>query len=105
MLKRYAVHFALVVLFALTQIGLSTHEIKHVNELSQHSQQQHKKAANEPCAQCLSYAQVAHGLSSASYSLAAISAGFAQHSNQPFQPSSALVRAYAARAPPQTISL
>lgn len=105
MLKRYAVHFALIVLFAFTQIGLTTHEISHVNELSQHSQQQHKKAASEPCAQCLSYAQVAHGFTSASYSLTAISAGFAQHTKHYSKPASALARAYAARAPPQKISL
>jgi hypothetical protein len=44
MLKRYAVHFALIVLFAFTQIGLAAHEINHANEFKQHSQQDKKTA-------------------------------------------------------------
>ena len=105
MLKRYAVHFALIVLFAFTQIGLAAHEISHVNELSQHNQQQHKKAASEPCAQCLSFAQVAGAIVPDDLFLAHIDASFSLHSNQYFNTQSNSLSAYAARAPPQNISV
>ena len=105
MLKRYAIHFALIVLFAFTQIGLAAHEISHVNELSQHTQQQHKKAATEPCAQCLSYAQVAGAIVPDGLFLAHFDASFSLHSKQYFNSLSNSLSAYAARAPPQKISV
>lgn len=105
MLKRYAVHFALIVLFALTQIGLSVHETSHVNELSHHSQQQHKKAATEPCTQCLSYAQVSAAVVPDSLFLAHFDASFSLHGKHYFNTQSKSLRAYAARAPPQNISV
>ncbi len=105
MLKRYAVHFALIVLFAFTQIGLSTHEISHVNELSQHSQQQHKKAATEPCAQCLSYAQVSGAIVPDGLSLAHFEASFSLQTAKLFNTPGKPLSAYAARAPPKKISV
>ena len=104
MLKRYAVHFALIVLFAFTQIGLAAHEISHVNELNQHSQQD-KKAASEPCAQCLSYAQVSGAIVPDGIVLAHFNASFSLHASQHCNALSKPVSAYAARAPPQKISV
>jgi hypothetical protein len=104
MLKRYAVHFALIVLFAFTQIGLAAHEINHANEPSQHSQQD-KKTAAEPCAQCLSYAQVAGAIVPDGLFLAHFDASFSQNASQYFNTQSNSLRAYAARAPPQNISV
>ena len=104
MLKRYAVHFALIVLFAFTQIGLAAHEISHVNEFKQHSQQD-KKAAAEPCAQCLSYAQVAGAIVPDGIVLAHFDASFSLDAFQHFNALSKSHSAYAARAPPQKISV
>ena len=104
MLKRYAVHFALIVLFAFTQIGLAAHEISHVNEFNQHSQQD-KKAAAEPCAQCLSYSQVAGAIVPDGIALAHFDASFSLHASQHFNALSKSPSAYAARAPPQNISV
>ncbi len=104
MLKRYAVHFALIVLFAFTQISLAAHEISHVNEFKQHSQQD-KKAASEPCAQCLSYAQVAGAIVPDGVVLAHFNASFSLHASQHFNALSKSHSAYAARAPPQKISV
>ena len=104
MLKRYAVHLALIVLFAFTQIGLAAHEISHVNEFNPHSQQD-KKAAAEPCAQCLSYAQVSGAIVPDDLFLAHFDASFSLHSTQYFNTQSNALSAYAARAPPQNISV
>ncbi len=104
MLKRYAIHFALVFLFAFTQMGLATHEISHVNEFNQHGQLD-KKAAAEPCSQCLSYAQVASGLQSAGLNLASTGATCSENTLCHFTALSTSVSAYAARAPPQKSSV
>ena len=104
MLKRYAIHFALIVLFAFTQIGLAAHEINHANEFKQHSQQD-KKTTTEPCAQCLSYAQVAGAIVPDGIVLAHFDASFSLHASQYFNTQSNFLSAYAARAPPQKISV
>jgi len=104
MLKRFAVHFALIFLFAFTQLGIATHEISHLNEFSQHSQQD-KKAPAEVCSKCLSYSQVASGLQSPAFTLPNIEAGFASNSNYYLNVQYSLQTAYAARAPPQIASI
>ncbi|MSP86372.1 MAG: hypothetical protein EXR38_03235 [Methylotenera sp.] len=104
MLQRFAVHFSLIFLFAFTQLGVVTHEISHLNEFSPHSQQD-KKASTEACSQCLSYAQVASGLQSSSFALPSIAGRFSTNSSYYFNSPSTLQRAYAARAPPQKISV
>ncbi len=104
MLQRFVVHLGLVILFALTQMGVATHEISHFTDLTQHTQQhgqQDKNAPNHQCEQCISHAGIADGLASeafvfaveSSVSIAAISLTslFFSTSHQP----------YSARAPPQ----
>jgi len=61
MLKRFYVYFLLSVLFAMAQTGIATHEISHLNELTQQSQPD-KKQGNEPCALCVSLAHAAGAL-------------------------------------------
>lgn len=61
MLKRFYVYFLLSVLFAIAQTGIATHEISHINELTQQSQPD-KKQGNEPCALCISLAHAAGAL-------------------------------------------
>lgn len=109
MLQRYVIHFALILLFAFTQMGVATHEISHLTDANQHSQQdpksQSKQAAAEQCAQCISYAKVASGLQLLAFEIPVISADpiIATGNFLSFQ--SAFTSAYAARAPPQIISI
>jgi hypothetical protein len=104
MLNRYLLRFALIALFAFTQIGLAAHEISHANEFNKQSQQD-KKTAAEPCAQCLSYAQVAGAIVPSGIHLTQLDASFSLHSHLYFNTSTKSLSAYAARAPPQKISV
>ncbi len=105
MLQRFVIHFALIFLFAFTQIGVVTHEISHLTDATAHSQQDQKSPAKhtaaEQCEQCLHYAKVANGLALSDFTLPIISADanttFSYFSN--FQ--SNFTSAYSARAPPQ----
>lgn len=104
MLKRFAVHFALIFLFAFTQIGVVTHEISHLGDFTKHSQQD-KKAPTEQCGKCLSYSQVANGLQAQTFVLPGFDASFQKTSSYYFNTQSSLPTAYAARAPPQINSI
>lgn len=104
MLKRFAAHFALIFFFALTQLGVATHEISHFSESAKHSQQD-KNLPAEQCGQCISYAQVASGLQSTAFVLPNVEASFANTSRYYFNAQTALLTSYAARAPPQINSL
>nr|WP_294839629.1 hypothetical protein [uncultured Methylotenera sp.] len=109
MLQRLIVHLSLVLLFALTQIGVATHEISHITNGTQHSQpvekSQQKNTVAEQCAQCLSYAKIASGVLttltiipiSQPELIATSSAHISvqHHANSP----------YSARAPPQIASI
>jgi hypothetical protein len=53
MLQRLALHLSLILLFALTQIGVATHEISHLTDSQQHQQDQNHH--ENQCGQCLSY--------------------------------------------------
>jgi hypothetical protein len=109
MLQRYLVHFALVFLFAFTQMGVATHEISHLTDASRHSQQdptsQSKQAAAEQCAQCISYAKVASGLQLSAFEIPVISADQNVFIGEFSSFKSAFTSAYSARAPPQIISI
>lgn len=63
MLHRFFVHLSLVVLFAFTQMGIATHEIGHLADLTQQSQQ-HKNSSNHQCEQCISHAGIENGIGS-----------------------------------------
>lgn len=109
MLQRYVIHFALVFLFAFTQIGVVTHEISHVTDTYQHSQQdqksQSKQTIAEQCAQCLNYAKVASGLELSVFKIPAIISAPNALCCQNVSFESSFISAYAARAPPQIISI
>ena len=66
MLHRLFVHLSLVVLFAFTQMGIVTHEISHLADLTQQSQQ-HKNTPNHQCEQCISHADMQSGLASQTF--------------------------------------
>jgi hypothetical protein len=104
MLQRFALNLVLIFLFAFTQVGISTHEISHLNDATKHAQQD-KKAPAEQCEKCVSYSQVASALQSPSFTLPSFEGRFEATSNYYFNSQSPLQTAYAARAPPQTISI
>lgn len=109
MLQRYVIHLALIFLFAFTQMGVATHEISHLTDASQHSQQdpksQPKQAAAEQCAQCISYAKVASGLQLSAFEIPVISADPIAVTANFLSFESTFTSAYAARGPPQIISI
>lgn len=104
MLQRFAIRFALIFLFAFTQIGAVAHEISHLNDFTKHSQQD-KKAPAEQCGKCISFSQVVSSLQSQAFVLPSAEAGFEAASNYYFNVQSLLLTAYAARAPPQIDSI
>ncbi len=57
MLQRLFVHLSLILLFALTQIGVVTHQISHLSDSKQHQQDQNNH--QNQCEQCLSYSHAA----------------------------------------------
>jgi hypothetical protein len=101
MLKRFAVNFVLIFLFAFAQMGAVTHEISHLNDFTSHHQKD-KNTHDGQCAQCISFAKVAGGLSPQSFALPVVDAGFIATPNYHFSFKPHLTTAYAARAPPQT---
>lgn len=109
MLQRYVIHFALVFLFAFTQMGVATHEISHLTDASQHSQQdpksQSKHTTAEQCEQCISYAKVANGLQLSAFEIPVISANSTAIVNHFSNFKSLTSSAYSARAPPQIASI
>ena len=109
MLQRYVIHFALVFLFAFTQMGVATHEISHLTDASQHSSQdsksQPKHSAAEQCSQCISYAKVANGLQLSAFTIPVIGTGSSAITSQFLSFQSSFTAAYAARAPPQITSI
>ncbi len=99
MFKRFAANFALIFLFAFAQIGVSTHEISHFSDATQHKQQD--KNTHSQCAQCISYAEVAGGLPAHVFTFVNNDVTFFTRADyhQSFQ--SHLSTHYSARAPPQ----
>jgi hypothetical protein len=104
MLQRLAIHLALILLFAFTQIGVVTHEISHVTDTSKHSQPD-KNTPAEQCEQCISYAKVASGLQLSAFVIPEIATSFTAIPSHYFSFQSHLSTAYAARAPPQKTSI
>ncbi|MES2501181.1 MAG: hypothetical protein V4545_01150 [Pseudomonadota bacterium] len=107
MLHRFFIHFSLVILFAFTQMGVATHEISHLSDLSQHTQQdskskQDKQAPNHQCEQCISHADVENGLATSAFVLANSSSVSLPVTETYFSFFNLPNRAYSARAPPQT---
>lgn len=109
MLQRYAIHLALIFLFAFTQVGVATHEISHLTDTSKHSQQdqktQSKHTSAEQCSKCISYTKVASGLQLSAFVIPVINASLTATPSHFFSFRSYLNTAYAARAPPQIASI
>ena len=107
MLQRYLINFALIFLFAFAQIGVAAHEISHLSNQNQHSQQdsKSKNTLAEQCAQCLSYAKVASGLQPTAFNVPVVQAQSAAITSYFSNFESTLCCAYGARAPPQTKSI
>jgi hypothetical protein len=109
MLQRYVIHLALVFLFAFTQMGVATHEISHLTDASQHSQQDSKSpskhAAAEQCSQCISYAKVASGLKLPAFEIPVVSTELTAVTDHGFSSQPVFTSPYSARAPPQVISI
>jgi len=102
MLQRFLVHFGLVLLFAFTQIGISTHEISHFSDVKTQSQQD-KNTHDSQCEKCIGYANAAaSGLAYAFlFDAAHTESSFETSYQASFQSTPHL--AYSARAPPYSI--
>jgi len=105
MLQRYVIHFALVFLFAFTQMGVATHEISHLTDASQDSKSQPKHSAAEQCSQCISYAKVANGLQLSAFVIPVTGTDANAITSQFLSFQSTFIAVYAARAPPQITSI
>lgn len=106
MLNRLIIHFSLIFLFAFTQIGVAAHEISHLNNAGQHSQPESpvksKNSAAEQCAQCLSFAKAASGLATDPFRLTCIQPVSVAITLDACDIQSRYLRAFSARAPPQS---
>lgn len=100
MLHRIFVHLSLALLFALTQMGVATHEISHFSDLTQQSQQ-HKNTPNHQCEQCISHAGIESALSSPAFVFALQQTVFITPVSFNAYFFSVTSQHYAARAPPQ----
>ncbi len=106
MLQRFVIHFALIFLFAFTQMGVVTHEISHLTDASQQAPKSQSKHSNtEQCEQCINYAKVASGLALSTFEIPVINADLTTVAQQFSSFQSAFISAFAARAPPQIISI
>ena len=99
MLQRLFVHLSLVILFALTQMGVATHEISHLNDLNQHSEQD-KSAPKHQCEQCIGHADIANGLASKTFHFAVVHNESIVIDGETSHFVSTHYQAYSARAPP-----
>ena len=109
MLQRYIIHFALIFLFVLAQIGVATHGISHLSEAVQHSQQdsksQSKHSASAQCEQCISFAKIASALHLSAFIIPLTNSEVIVAVLHVSSFESQFRGAYFARAPPQIISI
>lgn len=103
MLKRFYVYFLLAFLFAVAQTGIVTHEISHINELTQHSQPD-KKQGNEPCTLCISLAHATGDLTHSPQWSVPPQTSFTLSTAVFIAVQATRVANYSARAPPLFIS-
>jgi hypothetical protein len=99
MLQRAFIHICLILLFAVTQMGVATHEISHLTDKQQQRQEDNKHPQNQ-CEQCLTIshaanAPLAHSVvfvttSTKQFYTFELTAGFPSRTATP----------YSARAPP-----
>jgi hypothetical protein len=101
MLRRFTFNILLLCLFAMVQIGIGTHEISHLKELSQHSQPE-KNTTSEHCGQCIAHAQMLGAAPSQAFVLSFVQSQLHFSTVYVANLESALSAAYRARAPPKT---
>lgn len=99
MLKRLILNIMLLSLFAITQIGIVTHEISHF-EAHQQSNQTDKNVAADQCGQCIAYEQSANAVSTPSFNIPTIDGQFHFATATVARLTSRLTPSYSARAPP-----
>lgn len=106
MLRRFFIHFCLMLMFVLVQTGVVTHAISHLNEHNQENQLTQNEGSQdtnelaEHCGQCLAYAQ-ADGVLPNDASLQLTDyAQFALTTLYQAQLATALSPSFSARAPP-----
>ncbi len=99
MLKRFYVCFLMSVLFAIAQTGIVTHEISHIQELSQSSQPD-KKQGSEPCTLCIGLAHAIGALTHVTPWQLLPLPGLAAFASPLLARSATTTAVYRARAPP-----
>lgn len=106
MLSRVFVQLGLVLIFALTQISVLTHEISHFNELTHQSEHSNpeKNSANEQCGQCIGSVQAASGLPTQFFVFHVNQAQYQLTTPYVAYLASVLVASYSARAPPLALN-
>ena len=99
MLQRLFVHLSLALLFALTQMNVATHEISHLDDFTQHSQQD-KNTPNHQCEQCIGHADIANGMPSQAFNFAIVHSTLITPADSRSQFLTTNHHSYSARAPP-----
>ena len=101
MLKRFYVYFLLSFLFAIAQTGMVTHEISHIQELSQPDK---NHQGNEPCTLCISLAHAVGALTQSPQWSLPPQTSFTLSTAVVIAVQTSRVAIYSARAPPFFIS-
>ena len=106
MLCRVFIQLGLVLIFAFTQIGVLTHEISHIGELTHQSDQSNpdKNTTYEQCGQCIGSAQAASGLPTQTFEFHLNQAQYQFTTNYLADSASVLFASYSARAPPLVLN-
>ena len=106
MFSRVFIQLGLVLIFAFTQIGVLTHEISHINELTEQSDHSNpdKNKAKEQCGQCIGSAQVTSSLPTQAFEFHLNQAQYQLTKPYVAYLASVLVASYSARAPPLALN-
>jgi hypothetical protein len=99
MLKRLILNLMLLSLFAVTQIGIVTHEVSHFNDYEKPSHTDQNVAADQ-CGQCLAGEQSANGATAPVLLIPASEGVFHFATATVAHLTSRLTPSYSARAPP-----
>ncbi len=100
MLKRLILNLMLLSLFAVTQIGIVTHEISHFSDYQKQSHSE-KNVAADQCGQCIAYEQAANGAASTALPSIPTAEGVFHFATATVaRLASRLTPSYSARAPP-----
>jgi hypothetical protein len=108
MLHRLFLNLTLFLIFALVQIGVVTHEISHLSELTQQAQHSNldknsskQHSTTDQCGQCIASAQAVSGLPSLPFIVYSNQGEFQLSTTHVAFLASVLIAPYSARAPPQ----